>query len=58
MAADPRGLADLVAPLEGDDGAVRSPGALASAEGDTVEVPDRRAARGPSCASFWKTLGC
>ena len=32
MAADPRGLDDLVAPLEGDDGAVRSPGALASAE--------------------------
>ena len=39
MAADPRGLADLVAPLEGDAGAVRSPGALASAEDATVEVP-------------------
>ena len=39
MAADPRGLDDLVAPLEGDDGAVRSPGALASADSDTVGVP-------------------
>ena len=39
MAADPRGLADLVAPLEGDAGAVRSPGALASAEDAIVEVP-------------------
>eukprot|EP00439_Symbiodinium_sp_Y106_P042478 s7722_g5.t1 len=39
MAADPRGLDDLVVPLEGDDGAVHSPGALASGLTDTVGVP-------------------